>query len=84
MWKIAACLDSFGKQGYFPNFPSKFYSSDGTRGRLSYSANDMSFFGEPSEVDPPGGRYAMCLLELELVPLPKFEPIPMFFDEHRS
>lgn len=68
VWKMVAYMPSFGKQAYFLNFPSKFISEDGTSLWLSYSANFTNGYLKTSiEPDPMGSRYAMCLLQLELI-----------------
>jgi hypothetical protein len=38
---------------------------------LCYSANFMSTAELPLLADPVGSRYALCLLELELLPIQK-------------
>lgn len=68
VWRMAAYMEEFGKQAYFLNFPSKFVGADGDCAWLCYSANFTSHMLHPViEVDPPGSRYAMCLLKVELV-----------------
>jgi hypothetical protein len=67
-WKLVTYMKSFGEQGYFLNFPSKFISADGRTLWLSYSANfvqGLKDFGLKSI--PPGGRYGMCLQEVKLL-----------------
>ena len=70
-WKMVAHLPDFGPQAYFLNLPSKFVSEDGSRMWLCYSANFTSNAELPMEGDPVGSRYAMCLLELELLTVGK-------------
>jgi len=53
-WKLVHYFPSFGKQGYYPNLPSKFISSDGRNAWLWYGANFSPF---DREQDPPGGGY---------------------------
>lgn len=72
-WRMVAYMENFGKQAYFLNLPSKFISSDGTRGWLCYSANFTSDIIHPViEVDPAGSQYAMCLMEVEFTTIGHF------------
>lgn len=67
-WRMVSYMEDFGKQAYFLNFPSKFISDDGRTAWLCYSANFTTQYLHPKiDVDPAGSRYAMCLLELEIV-----------------
>lgn len=56
-WKLVHYLPSFGKQGYYPNLPSKFLSADGRNGWMWYGAN---FSPWDREQDPPGSGYHLC------------------------
>lgn len=56
-WKLVHYWPSFGKQGYYPNLPSKFLSADGLNGWLWYGAN---FAPWEREQDPPGSGYKLC------------------------
>ena len=38
-WKLVTFMKEFGRQGYFPNFPSKFIGADGRTLWLCYAAN---------------------------------------------
>jgi len=60
-WKRVSYMLSFGTEGYFVNFPSKFIAPDGRHLWLCYSAN---FSDTPSY--PPGSGYHMCLQQVEL------------------
>ena len=66
-WRMVAYMKDFGEQGYFLNFPSKFISPDGLTLWLCYSAN-FSALKKPAKlgVNPPGGRYGLCLHEVRL------------------
>ena len=55
-WKLVHYWSAFGKQGYYPNLPSKFLSADGRNAWLWYGSN---FSPWDREVDPPGGGYHM-------------------------
>ena len=67
-WRMVTYMKDFGEQAYFLNFPSKFISDDGKTLWLCYSAN---FAAERNKVklniNPPGGRYGLCLHELKLL-----------------
>ena len=67
-WRMAAYMKDFGEQGYFLNFPSKFISTDGRTLWLCYSANfSPGWNGVKLDVNPPGGRYGLCLHEVRLL-----------------
>ena len=67
-WKMVAYLEDFGEQAYFLNFPSKFISEDGRTLWLCYSANfSANWNGIKLGLNPPGGRYGLCLHELRLL-----------------
>ena len=74
-WKLVTFMKEFGRQGYFPNFPSKFIGADGRTLWLCYAAN----FGCADPPMPPGSRYGMCLQEVTLRspgdPLPPPNPL---------
>ena len=68
-WRMVDYMKDFGEQGYFLNFPAKFISSDGRKLWLCYSANfSDGWNGQKLEINPPGGRYGLCLHEVELLP----------------
>lgn len=72
--RMAASVEDFGTPAHFLNFPSKFMSPDRSRAWLSYSGNFTSDMQHPGlKVDPAGSQEAMCLLELELLPLNRGE-----------
>jgi hypothetical protein len=56
-WKLVTYMRNFGEQACFVNMPSKFISSDGRSAWLVYSNN----WSQDQKINPPGGRYAMCL-----------------------
>ncbi|MEN6663933.1 MAG: hypothetical protein ABFD85_08035 [Phycisphaerae bacterium] len=62
-YRLIAHLPAFGAQAYFLNFPSKFISPDGRTLWLWYSAN----WQHKLPADPPGSRYALCVVELKLL-----------------
>lgn len=67
-WRMGAYLKDFGEQAYFLNFPSKFISNDGRTLWLCYSANfSPGWNGVDLKIDPPGGRYGLCLHEVKLM-----------------
>lgn len=67
-WRMVSYLKDFGEQGYFLNFPSKFISPDGRTLWLCYSANfSPGWNGVQLDVNPPGGRYGLCLHEIRLL-----------------
>jgi hypothetical protein len=68
-WKLMVYMRKFGEQAYFVNFPSRFIGSDGRNLWLCYSHGY-----EHSRANPPGGRYAMCLQEVNL--LSPGDPVP--------
>ena len=60
--------EGFWRAGYFLNFPSKFISADGKTLWLCYSANFApDWNGMKLKINPPGGRYGLCLHELRLL-----------------
>lgn len=67
-WRMAAYMRDFGEQAYFLNFPSKFISQDGRTLWLCYSANfSPGWNGVNLKLNPPGGRYGLCLHEVRLL-----------------
>ena len=67
-WRLVSYMKDFGEQGYFLNFPSKFVSPDGRTVWLCYSANfSQGWNGVKLNVNPPGGRYGLCLHEVRLL-----------------
>ena len=67
-WRMVAYMKDFGEQAYFLNFPSKFISDDGRTLWLCYSANfSTGWNGQELKINPPGGRYGLCLHELKLL-----------------
>ncbi len=56
-WKLVHYWPSFGKQGYYPNLPSKFLSGDGRNAWMWYGAN---FSPWDRDQDPPGSGYHLC------------------------
>ena len=65
---MVSYMRDFGEQGYFLNFPSKFISPDGRTLWLCYSANfNPVCNGVKLEINPPGGRYGLCLHEVRLL-----------------
>jgi hypothetical protein len=66
-WRMVVYLKDFGEQAYFLNFPSKFISPDGQTLWLCYSANfSEGVNGVKLNFNPPGGRYGLCLHEVDL------------------
>lgn len=66
-WRMVVYMKNFGEQAYFLNFPSKFIGPDGRTLWLCYSANySEQAFGGTLKVNPPGGRYGLCLHEVVL------------------
>ena len=67
-WRLVVYMKDFGEQGYFLNFPSKFISPDGRTLWLCYSANFApNWNGMRLKINPPGGRYGLCLHEVRLL-----------------
>ena len=67
-WRMVSYLKDFGEQAYFLNFPSKFTSPDGRTLWLCYSANfSPGWNGVKLGINPPGGRYGLCLHEVRLL-----------------
>jgi hypothetical protein len=67
-WKMVAYLKDFGEQAYFLNFPSMFISADGRTLWLCCSANfSQGWNGVELKINPPGGRYGLCLHEIRLL-----------------
>jgi hypothetical protein len=67
-WRLVVYMKDFGEQGYFLNFPSKFIRGDGKTLWLCYSANFANNWnGVDLKVNPPGGRYGLCLHEVQLI-----------------
>jgi hypothetical protein len=67
-WRLVVYMKDFGQQGYFLNFPSKFISADGRTLWLCYSANFApNWNGMKLKINPPGGRYGLCLHECRLL-----------------
>ena len=67
-WRLVVYMKDFGEQGYFLNFPSKFISPDGKTLWLCYSANFApNWNGMKLKINPPGGRYGLCLHEVQLL-----------------
>lgn len=67
-WRMVVYMKDFGEQAYFLNFPSKFIGKDGRTLWLCYSANfSPGWNGVRLGVNPPGGRYGLCLHEMRLL-----------------
>ena len=67
-WKMVSYLKRFGEQAYFVNIPSKFIAADGRTLWLCYAANFTLDWGtEHLHSRPRGGRYGMCLQEMQLL-----------------
>jgi hypothetical protein len=67
-WRMVVYMKDFGEQAYFLNFPSRFISVDGRTLWLCYSANfSPGWNGVILKVNPPGGRYGLCLHEVKLL-----------------
>lgn len=77
-WRLVTYLKQFGEQAYFLNLPSKFISPDGKTLWLCYSANfSPDWNGVKLDFNPPGGRYGLCLHELQLLaPGERVESLP--------
>ncbi len=75
-WRLVVYMKDFGEQGYFLNFPSRFIAADGRTLWLCYSANFApDWNGAALKINPPGGRYGLCLHEVRLlVPGETLEP----------
>jgi hypothetical protein len=67
-WRLVVYMKDFGEQGYFLNFPSKFMGPAGRSLWLCYSANFApDWNGAALRINPPGGRYGLCLHEVRLL-----------------
>jgi hypothetical protein len=67
-WRLVVYMKDFGEQGYFLDFPSKFIGKDGRTLWLCYSANfSPGWNGVVLGLNPPGGRYGLCLHEVRLL-----------------
>ncbi len=67
-WRMVTYMKNFGEQAYFLNFPSKFISENGRNLWLCYSANfTAGVNGMGIAYNPPGGRYGLCLHEINLL-----------------
>ena len=67
-WRLVVYMKDFGEQAYFLNFPAKFISPDGRTLWLCYSANFApDWNGQKLKLNPPGGRYGLCLHEVRLL-----------------
>jgi hypothetical protein len=67
-WRLVVYMKDFGEQGYFLNFPSKFIRGDGRTLWLCYSTNFAQNWNHVKlKVNPPGGRYGLCLRECRLL-----------------
>jgi len=67
-YRMITYMKSFGVQGYFATFPSKFINADGKTLWLSYSANFYEgYFADRTKADPLGSRYAWNLQEVKLL-----------------
>lgn len=74
-WRMVSYMKDFGVQGYFLNFPSKFISPDGRTLWLCYSANFCGGWNDIKlEINPPGGRYGLCLHEVKLPTAEELSP----------
>ncbi len=61
-------MKTFGEQGYFLNFPSKFISEDGHTLWLCYSANfSQGWNNVRFKAKPTGSRYGLVLQEVKLL-----------------
>lgn len=61
-WKLVSYMKDFGEQGYFLNFPSKFFSADGRTAWLCYSGNfAKGWRGIEIKEKPPGSHYGLVL-----------------------
>lgn len=73
-YSLVQYCTGFGKQGYYPNIPSKFLSADGKRAWLWYGANfePREQFSDPASEgynfqDPFGGGYRMVEQEIRFL-----------------
>jgi hypothetical protein len=67
-WKLVTYMKTFGEQGYFLNFPSKFISEDGHTLWLCYSGNfSQGWNNIRFKAKPPGSRYGLVLQEVKLL-----------------
>ena len=67
-WRLVVYMKDFGEQAYFLNFPSKFIRGDGKTLWLCFSTNFATDWnGIKLKVNPPGGRYGLCLHEMRLL-----------------
>jgi len=67
-WRMVTYMKNLGEQAYFLNFPSKFISKDSRTLWLCYSANfSRGWNGVKLNFNPPGGRYGLCLHEVNLL-----------------
>ena len=74
-WRLLTYMKHFGEQAYFVNVPSKFIRGDGRTMWLCYAANFApSLCNVRLRARPPGGRYGMCLQEVNI--LSPNDPIP--------
>ena len=62
-------MKSFGEQGYFVNFPSKFIGLDGRTLWMCYAANFSNGVKEwpHHKANPPGSGYGMVLQQVRLL-----------------
>ena len=75
-WRLVVYMKDFGEQAYFLNFPSKFIRGDGRTLWLCFSTNFApTWNGMKLKVNPPGGRYGLCLHECRLL-APSEKPTP--------
>jgi len=67
-WKLVTYMKHFGEQAYFVNIPSKFIGGDGRKLWLCFAANFSSGgSGITFRSYPFGGRYGMCLQEVNIL-----------------
>ena len=60
-------MKDFGEQAYFLQFPEQVHQRGWPNPWLCYSANfSPGWNGVKLDVNPPGGRYGLCLHELKL------------------
>jgi hypothetical protein len=68
-WRMVTYMERFGMYGYLVNISSKFISADGRTAWLCYSTNWAGEWRKnPDLYCPPGGAYAMTLMEFTLMP----------------